>query len=373
MGHALTHVRYAGNLSGSSNLTTFSELSYGGVFLAVFAQQLGLPIPSVAFLMAAGALAAHGGMHTSNIVLLGVLGCLAGDGIWFWLGRKWGSKAMRVLCQFAPDPRTSARNAQGKFRRYGLPLLCVAKFLPGLDAVMPPLAGAEGVSVPAFLALDTVGSLAWSVVNVGLGYLFSNEVNVASRWVQHFGTTLGVAIGVPIVLYAAWRGLTLARMIRQLRLRLISPPMLARKLKSKSKVAVLDLLNFEEETGSGSLEAIPGAFSVDPSTLWKSPSITVPDDVEIILYCSSRRDMVSARAALGLKRIGVDKVWVLEGGLQAWREHGYPVSLSLEVPEVVAERLGVRLPRPGAIASFAPPSPLADDAQARRCNQGGIS
>ena len=49
-------------------------------------------------------------------------------------------------------------------------------------------------------------------------------------------------------------------MIRRLRLRRISPPMLARKLKSNRKVAVLDLLNFEEETDTESLEAIPGAF-----------------------------------------------------------------------------------------------------------------
>ena len=40
------------------------------------------------------------------------------------------------------------------------------------------------------------------------------------------------------------------RMIRRLRLRRISPAMLARKLKSKSKVAVLDLLDFEEQTGT---------------------------------------------------------------------------------------------------------------------------
>jgi 3-mercaptopyruvate sulfurtransferase SseA len=50
--------------------------------------------------------------------------------------------------------------------------------------------------------------------------------------------------------------------------------------------------------------------------------------------------------AVALKRIGVDKVWVLEGGLKAWREQGFPVSKSLEVPEVVAERLGVKLPKP---------------------------
>jgi membrane protein DedA with SNARE-associated domain/rhodanese-related sulfurtransferase len=285
-------------------------------------------------------------MSTSIIVFLGVLGCLSGDAVWFCLGRRWGSKSMRLLCRFTADPRRTSRNATAKFRRFGLPVLCVAKFLPGLDAFIPPLAGAEGVSAPAFFALDTVGSFTWSAAYVGLGYLFSNEVDGIVRWSQYFGTALGAAIGIPVVLYAGWRGLTLARMVHQLRVRHISPRMLTRKLQSNSKVAVLDLMSFEDETESQSLEAIPGAFRVDPSLLYESPSITVPEDVKIILYCSSGSDMVAARAAVGLKRIGVDKVWVLEGGLKAWREHGYPVSISLEPPELVAGRLGVKLPWP---------------------------
>jgi rhodanese-related sulfurtransferase len=186
----------------------------------------------------------------------------------------------------------------------------------------------------------------WSGFYVGMGYHFSNERDVGIRWAKHFGTALGIAIGVLIGLYAGWRGLALVQMIRRLRLRRISPPMLARKLKSNNKVAVFDLVNFEEDADSESLEVIPGAMIVDPFMLRKFPRLTVPDDVEIILYCSSGGDTVSARVALALTRIGVDKVWVLEGGLKAWREQGFPVSQSPEVPELVAERLGVKLPGP---------------------------
>jgi membrane protein DedA with SNARE-associated domain/rhodanese-related sulfurtransferase len=325
---------------------TSLQLTYAGVLLAVFANQLCLPIPSIVFLMAAGAMSADGGMRTSIIVFMGVLGSLAADGIWFWFGRRWGSQAMRLLCRLTADPRRCSNNARKKFRRHGLPFLCVAKFVPGLDAVMPPLCGAEGVSLTGFFAFDTLGSFLWSGGYVGLGYLFSNELDAAIRWTQHFGAAVGIALGVPLGLYAGWRGLVLVRMIRRLRVRRITPPMLARKLKSNMKVAVLDLLNFEEETEGESLEAIPGAFKVDASRLRKSPQITVPDDVEVILYCSSRRDVESARVAVALKRIGIDKVWVLEGGLKAWREQGFPVAHSLEAPEVVAERLGVKLPEP---------------------------
>lgn len=330
-------------------MNTLLQLTYSGLFLAVLAQQVGLPIPSVVFLMAAGALAARGEMSPAIIVLLGILGCLAGDGLWYWIGRKWGFKAMRLICRFSADPRGCSKDAQQKFRRYGLPVLCVAKFVPGLDAVMPPLGGAEGVPLARFLALDAVGSFLWSVCYAGLGYVFANQLEIAIRWVQHCGTALGIAIAVPIVLYAGWRGLTLARMTLELRKRHITPPMLAGKLKSGRKIAVLDLANFEADNGSENVEAIPGAFLLDPGVLRKVTQIAVPDDVKVILYCPSGSDAVIARAAVGLKRIGVDKVWVLEGGLKAWREYGLPVSQSPEAPEAVARRLGVKLPAPNTL------------------------
>src|SRR5271166_4348792 len=162
-------------------MTDSSQLTYIGVLLAVLGEQLYLPIPSPIFLMAAGALAAHGEMSTSIIVLLAVLACLAADTLWFWFGRKWGSNAMRLLCRFTADPRSCSRNAREKFSRYGLALLCVARFLPGLGAVMPPLSAAEGVSVTGFLALDSVGSFLWSGAYVGVGYIFSNQLDVVYR------------------------------------------------------------------------------------------------------------------------------------------------------------------------------------------------
>ncbi len=325
-------------------MTTSWQLTYAGVLLAVLAEQLYLPVPSPVFLMAAGALSARGEMRTSSIVSLGILACLAADSLWFWFGRRWGSQAMRLLCRLTADPRQCSRNAHEKFSRYGLPLVCVAKFFPGLSAVIPPLVGAEGVSLARFLVLDLVGSFLWSASYVGLGYIFSDQLDLAIGWARHFGAAIAIAIGGPIALYAGWRGLALMQMIRRLRVRRISSPMLDRKLKSKSKIAVLDLLDFELETEGDSPEAIPGAFRVDPSRLRNSPHITVPDDVQVVLYSSSGRDTVCARAAVGLSRIGIGNVWVLEGGLKAWREKGFPVSKSPEQPEVVAERLGVKLP-----------------------------
>ena len=162
-------------------MNTLLHLTYSGLFLAVLAQQVGLPIPSVVFLMAAGALSARGAMSPTIIVLLGVVGCLAGDGVWYWIGHKWGHKAIRLLCRFSADPGSCSKDAERKFRRHGVFVLCVAKFVPGLDAVMPPLSGAERVPLARFFALDALGSILWSGCYAGLGFVFSSDARHSPR------------------------------------------------------------------------------------------------------------------------------------------------------------------------------------------------
>src|SRR4051794_40575874 len=66
-------------------------------------------------LMAAGALSAHGYMQASTVVLLSVLACLLADGLWFWLGQKWGSQVMRLLRRLTADPRRCSRDAHDRF------------------------------------------------------------------------------------------------------------------------------------------------------------------------------------------------------------------------------------------------------------------
>ena len=319
-----------------------SPLSYWGLWLAVFGRQLSLPVPAVLFLMTSGALAAHGQLHLRYILLAGVLGCLAGDGVWFWFGRRWGSRIVRLLCRITSDPNTCAKRARRVFDQWGLRILVVAKFVPGLDGVTPPLAGAEGSSVHSFLAFDSIGALLWSAGYTFLGFLFADQLDVGIRIAERFGMLLVAAVGIPLALYVCWRGITILRMVRHLRLHRMSAPMLAQKLNNGERVAVIDLRRFEGEDDN--LKGIPGAVRMEPSRLRNSPSVRIPSDVALVLYCSSRNEFISARVAVALRRRGVDQVWVLDGGLASWQDHGLPLTTNLSTPEEVAHRLGIELP-----------------------------
>ncbi len=321
-----------------------TQLTYTGIGLAVFAQQLSLPVPSVVFLMTAGALAAQGEghLHLSLVLLAGVLGCLGADGFWFWLGRRWGSNVIRLVCSLTSDPRHSKENSRRIFDRWGLRLLLVAKFVPGLDAVAPPLAGAEGASISGFVSYDSAGSLLWSAAYVMVGFLFSNEVDHVLRFMARFTLVLLLAVGVPLVIFVLWKGLYLARIIRHLRLRRISPAMLQQKIEQSDRLAIFDLLHFEAREGE--IAGIPGAVRVDPTRLRKSARVTLPEGLEVVLYCSSKNEFASARVAEAMKKHGLDEVWVLEGGLEAWEQEGRPVTTQMSTAEEQMARLGIELP-----------------------------
>jgi rhodanese-related sulfurtransferase len=72
-------------------------------------------------------------------------------------------------------------------------------------------------------------------------------------------------------------------------------------------------------------ETIPGAFRIDAKEL-EQHNDRLPHDREVILYCTCPNEATSARLALLLRRQGIQHIRPLEGGLDAWRQQGYPVT-----------------------------------------------
>lgn len=316
------------------------RLTYPILWLAVFARQLCLPVPAILFLMMAGALCERGELNLTIILLTGILGCLAGDLVWFEAGRRWGSRVMRLLCSLSEDPQYCTQRARRIFTRWGLRSLLVAKFIPGLDGIAPPLAGMEGTARVSFLAYDAFGALFWSALYAGLGYAFADRLEVAASYVTRFGDLLALGVGIPLVIYVGWRGTVLIGMIRELRLRRVSPLLLHQKLKANGRIAVVDLLNFEER---GSPDGIPGALRIDPKRLRSRTRVIMPADLEVVIYCSSGREFTSARVAVSLRKKGLPKVSILEGGLSAWIREGFHVSPLQTSTREAVERLGIRI------------------------------
>lgn len=178
---------------------------YPMLFAAVFGRQIGLPVPAPGFLLAAGALAAAGKLDLVPGLGLAVIACVLADWLWFEAGRTWGDRVLHLILVFAPDPETAERRARTMFAHHGPPLLVLDKFVPGLDAVVAPLAGTSGTSLIRFLVFETIGASLWSAVYAGLGYVFSHDLDRAAAYVGRAGTFLAGVLLTALVLYAGCR------------------------------------------------------------------------------------------------------------------------------------------------------------------------
>jgi len=161
---------------------------YSILFVALFAHQIGLPIPGPLLLLAAGALAAAGKLSLVASIGLAVTACVLADWIWYEAGRRHGDKVLHFIHRLARDPDYHDRRAKEIFTRYGLLLLVLAKFVPGLDAVAPPLAGTSRTSRLRFLAFDIVGAGLYASTYAGLGHVFSHDLNRVAAYAGRAGT-----------------------------------------------------------------------------------------------------------------------------------------------------------------------------------------
>src|ERR1700688_782636 len=153
-------------------------LHHGYVVLLgwVFAEQIGLPLPSMPLLLAAGALAGTGHLSFFASLLYVMLAALAADSIWYQLGRRKGIRVLQLLCRISLEPDSCVRRTEISFARNGPRVLLGAKFIPGLNAMAAPLAGIIRMGWRKFLLFDTIGALAWVSVFTLTRYAFSGEL-----------------------------------------------------------------------------------------------------------------------------------------------------------------------------------------------------
>jgi rhodanese-related sulfurtransferase len=212
-----------------------------------------------------------------------------------------------------------------------------------MDGLMPPMAGMLNAASVSFLLFDAAGALFWSAGYCFVGYLFADRLEVVAAALGRVSGILAIVLA-GVFCYLMWRAWQLLHTMRQLRLRRISPTVLHERLQAGKRVAVVDLLDVEGQENTTTIPGIPGAARISPIPLRSSAKVRVPPDIQMVLCCSSPNQITSARTALALRRKGISNVWVLEGGLKAWRELDLPVTTKLSSPAEVAARFGVELP-----------------------------
>ena len=114
---------------------------YFVIFFIVLAEALGIPVPAALALLAGGAAVASGGLHAPAATLVAVTAMLLGDSLLYVLGSRMGWRLLGFLCRVSVDPETCILRSAESFYKRGRATLVIAKFIPGVNSMAPPLAG----------------------------------------------------------------------------------------------------------------------------------------------------------------------------------------------------------------------------------------
>ena len=299
-----------------------SPFGLGIVFFNVLLEQLGLPIPALPTLVVAGALAADGRLPGLQVGALALLACVLGDSAWYLAGRIYGGRVMKLLCRMSLTPDICVSQTQSTFERWGAKSLIVAKFVPGLSMVAPPLAGALRMSFARFTGFSALGSALWLGAALLAGVLLKSEIEqVLPRLARVGGATL-ILLLVLLGAYIAFKWWERRRFQAALDMARISVEELHRQMCSDPAPLVVDVRSITAQ--SLERQRIPGALNLPLQEVAQHVG-KLPRDRDIILYCNCPNEASAAQAAHVLMTHGFRRVRPLHGGLDAWIAAGYTV------------------------------------------------
>ena len=300
----------------------FAEYGLLLVFGVVLVEQIGVPLPAMPVLLFAGASAIEDPPYAVIALALATVACMVGDLAWYAAGRRYGYRVLKLLCRVSISPDSCVRQTESVFEKRGVATLVIAKFVPGLGSVAPPLAGALGLRASSFLFFSAAGSVLYSGTGIVLGFIFHDQVD----WLLERLLTLGgralALLGLLLALYLAYRWWGRYRFIQSLDTGRISVNELSRMMDAGEKPIVLDVRSRAHREIDG--RRIPGAVHVDLDAL-EATLEGVPRDRDVVVYCACPNEVSAAKVAMQLRERGVRRVRPLLGGIDAWVLAGFEV------------------------------------------------
>ncbi|WP_321881611.1 DedA family protein/thiosulfate sulfurtransferase GlpE [Paraburkholderia bannensis] len=293
------------------------------VFLNVLAGALGLPVPAMPALVLFGAMAAMHpgsiGQQVAPVLGLSVIAMLIGDSVWFMAGRLYGGNTLKTLCKLSLSRDTCVKKTERFFGRWGVRVLAIAKFVPGLSLVSVPLAGAMGTPYRQFVGFDGIGAALWSGTGLLIGVLFAPQIDMMLAGASRLGRFALVVVVVLLLVYAAYRWQRRRQLIKKLANARITVDDLYRAMANKPPPVVFDIRSEEKRKLDPFI--IPGALFADERKLDEILS-KYPLEQKLVIYCSCPNEISAAWMAKKLVEAGFTDVVPLLGGLDAWRDSG---------------------------------------------------
>ena len=152
------------------------------------------PIPADVIVAFGAFLAARENRSPIPTIVAVVIGNVGGALGMLALGRRFGADWIRRRMRGVMGENAEQR-VQHWYNRYGLPALFLSRFLPGVRAVVPPLAGAIRVPLPGAIAAIAIASTIWYAALALIAYRLGSEWDRIMDAIKGFQTVAAIVAG----------------------------------------------------------------------------------------------------------------------------------------------------------------------------------
>ena len=297
-----------------------SEHGYTILFVVVFLESIGMPIPAALALMIAGGAVASGSLQLFLAAGGAFLTLVIGDTLMFLMGRHTGWWLLGMLCRLSLNPESCIWRSADSFYRRGRTLLVFAKFLPGVNTMAPPLAGSMNMRFAQFLPLDSAGAFLYIAAYLAVGFLFSGALGTITKNYQIFSRAFSWILVIAVIAFLGFKAWTWIKSRKLRAVPSVSPADAASAFSSDAAV-IYDVRSHGYYDRKAA--RVQGSKRLEPNALRRLED-DITTDKPVYLYCTCLADATSARVAQRLLEKGV-RVAVIKGGLRAWKKAGLPL------------------------------------------------
>ena len=181
------------------------EYGVVALFLTLFFETLGAPLPGESALILASGAAAAGKLDIRAVVLAAWLGSILGDNAAYLIGRKLGRPAVLRYGGRVGVTEGAYAKAEAITHRYGPLMVVAARFVVILRQLNGLVAGTTGMPWLHFLAANLVGAALWVGLWATLAYKFGQKLDVLPFFWHHLSLVAAIAIPLLILGLAALR------------------------------------------------------------------------------------------------------------------------------------------------------------------------
>jgi len=262
-----------------------AKYGYQSLALALFLEAIGLPVPAAIALLAAGAATASGAMQLSIALPVAVLAMLLADTLLYLAGRYSGWGLLAFLCRVSLNPEACIMRSAKWFYRRGRVTLLIAKFIPGVNTMAPPLAGSMNMRAAQFLRLDLAGVLVYVLTYGALGFLFRDIFGAVIGGLQTFSRTAEWLIGAAFLAYLAYRVWLYAkhRLDRSVLKVQVTEVAARQKNQTSSPILIADVRSHGYYDAGA--QRVRGSIRLEPNNL-DGPLEALAKGTPIYLYCT---------------------------------------------------------------------------------------